>query len=188
MGWNDSIHIRIIQNHPQFIFLCVDNLIPDKSILISFVYGSPDRSKLKLFWEDLQSIAPHNFTPWLMMGDFNDILSPSDKRSHFTVGKRCNFFGNFVESCELQDLGYSGPPFTWQRGGTLVRLDRALANDAWLTTFPQCLVHHLTRIKLDHRPLLLFTRPNLCTPKGRPFRFLAGWTKHNDFSNFVKSK
>ncbi|KAK5793701.1 hypothetical protein PVK06_034854 [Gossypium arboreum] len=125
VGWKDSIHIRIIQNHPQFIFLCVNNLIPDKSILISFLYGSPNGSKRKLLWEGLQSIAPHNFTPWLIMGEFNAILSLPDKRSPSTVGKRCNFFGNFVESCELQDLGYSGPSFTWQRGCTLVRLDRA---------------------------------------------------------------
>ncbi|KAG8499648.1 hypothetical protein CXB51_006070 [Gossypium anomalum] len=160
----------------------------DKSILIFFVYGSPDKSKQKLLWEGLQSITPYNFTLWLIMGDFNAILAPTDKKSLSSIAKHCNFFGNFVESYELQDLGYSGPPFTWQRGGTLVRLDRALANDAWLATFPQCLVRHLTRIKLDHRPLLLVTRPNFCNPIGRPFRFLAGWTKHNDFSNFVKSK
>lgn len=109
VGWKDSIHIRIIQNHPQFIFLSVDNLIPDKSILISFVYGSPDRSKRNLLWKGLQSITPNNFTPWLIMEDFNAILSPVDKKSPSTVGKRCNFFGNFVYSCELQDLGYSGP-------------------------------------------------------------------------------
>ncbi|MBA0664477.1 hypothetical protein Goklo_004466 [Gossypium klotzschianum] len=60
------------------------------------------------------------------------------------------------------DLGYSGPTFTWQRGGTFVRLDRDLANDAWIATLPIL--------------------------KGRPFRFLAGWTKHNDFPNFVRDK
>ncbi|KAK5832535.1 hypothetical protein PVK06_016337 [Gossypium arboreum] len=54
----------------------------------SYIPRHPDRSKLKLFWEDLQSIAPHNFTPWLMMGDFNDILSPADKMSHFTVATK----------------------------------------------------------------------------------------------------
>ncbi|KAA3453866.1 reverse transcriptase [Gossypium australe] len=186
VGWKDSIQIKIIQNHPQFILLRVDNYITNKSFLISFVYGSPDRSKRKLLWEGLHSITPKKDTPWLVMGDFNAILSPADKKSSTSTGKRCEFFGNFIDSCDLQDLGFKGPPFTWQRGETLVRLDRALANDAWMNIFPHSLMHHLTRIKSDHRPLLLVTAPDLNTPKGRPFRFLAGWTMHNNFNNFVK--
>ncbi|KAA3475888.1 reverse transcriptase [Gossypium australe] len=188
VGWEDFIHIKIIQNHPQFTFLRVDNHIPNKSFLISFVYGSPDRSKRKLLWKGLQSMAPNNTIPWLIMGDFNAILSPADKKSPTSIGKRCDLFGNFVDSCDLQDLGFKGPPFTWQRGETLVRLDRALVNDAWMNTFPQSLVHHLTRIKSDHRLLLLTIEPDLNIPNGRPFRFLAGWTQHKEFNNFVKDK
>ncbi|KAA3472023.1 reverse transcriptase [Gossypium australe] len=133
-------------------------------------------------------MAPLNTTPWLIMGDFNAILSPTDKKSPTTLGKRCDLFGNFVDSCELQDLQFIGPPFTWQRGKILVRLDRALVNDEWMDTFPQSIVHHLTRIKSDHRPLLLITKGDNPISKGRPFRFLAGWTLHNNFSNFVKGK
>ncbi|KAH1108511.1 hypothetical protein J1N35_012279 [Gossypium stocksii] len=65
------------------------------------------------------------------------------------------------EALSVQDLGFCGPSFTWQRGATSVRLDRALANDEWMLTFPQCLVHHLIRIKSNHRPLLLSTNHNL---------------------------
>ncbi|KAA3486878.1 LINE-1 reverse transcriptase isogeny [Gossypium australe] len=115
-------------------------------------------------------------------------VSLKESMEQIAESKRCDLFGNFVDSCELQDLGFNGPPFTWQRGETLVRLDRGLVNDAWMATFPQSLVHHLTRIKSDHRPLLLITKPDILTPKGRPFRFLAGWTMHNNFSNFVKGK
>lgn len=85
-------------------------------------------------------------------------------------------------------MGFNRPTFTWQRGGTFVRLDRALANDAWVSIFPQYFVHHLTRIKSDHRPLLLSIRQDLSIPQGRPFRFLAGWMKHSDFSNLVKER
>ncbi|MBA0736956.1 hypothetical protein Gogos_010442 [Gossypium gossypioides] len=87
-----------------------------------------------------------------------------------------------------QDLGYCGPSFTWQKGGTFVKLDRALANDAWISVFLQCLVSHLPHIKSDHRPLLLSTRPDLNLAKGRPFIFLARWAKHNNFPTFVKEK
>ncbi|KAK5776656.1 hypothetical protein PVK06_044616 [Gossypium arboreum] len=122
------------------------------------------------------------------MGDFNAILSFADKQSPCTKGKRCSLFGGFVDSCELQDLVFSGLAFTWQRGGTFVRLDRALENDAWMTSFPQALVSHLPYVKSDHRPILLSTRPDLNMDKGRPFIFLTGWTKHNNCSTFVKDK
>ncbi|KAA3486894.1 LINE-1 reverse transcriptase isogeny [Gossypium australe] len=67
-------------------------------------------------------------------------------------------------------------------------LDRALANDAWMASYPKCLVSNLPRIKSDHRPILLFTSTDMDLARGRPFRFLAGWTKHNNFSTFVKEK
>ncbi|KAA3450813.1 reverse transcriptase [Gossypium australe] len=181
VAWKDSVRIQIIRNHPQFISLSVDIFFPNKSFLISFVYGSPDRSKCKILWEGLKAVSPTQPIPWLIMEDFNAIMSPEDKRSPYTVGKRCDLFGNF-------DLGYSRPSFIWQQGATFVRLDRALANDELMLLFPHCLVHHLTRIKSDHRPFLLNTKPDLGVAKGRPFRFLAGWKQHNTFPTFVKEK
>ncbi|KAA3460126.1 reverse transcriptase [Gossypium australe] len=82
----------------------------------------------------------------------------------------------------------SGPSYTWQRGNTSERLDRALANDDWISAFPHSLVYHLPRIKSDHRPILLKTNPELSAPRGRPFRFLAGWTKHANFKDLVSNR
>ncbi|KAA3466349.1 reverse transcriptase [Gossypium australe] len=87
-----------------------------------------------------------------------------------------------------KDLGYIGPSYTWQRGNTSERLDRAMANDAWISAFPHSLVYHLPRIKSDHRPILLKTNPKLNVPRGRPFRFLAGWTEHANFKDLVSNR
>ncbi|KAH1090891.1 hypothetical protein J1N35_018148 [Gossypium stocksii] len=57
-----------------------------------------------------------------------------------------------------------------------------------MCTFPQCLLQHLTRIKSDHWPLLLSTRQDLRTPKGRPFRLIVGWTQHNTFPTFTNEQ
>ncbi|KAK5842069.1 hypothetical protein PVK06_004397 [Gossypium arboreum] len=46
---------------------------------------------------------------------------------------------------------------------------------------------HLVRIKSDHRPLLLDLCPDDSQAKGRPFRFLAGWTQHQDFSTMISN-
>lgn len=92
-----------------------------------------------------------------------------------------------MESNHLYYLGFHGPSFTWQRGRVLERLDRAISNEAWGRAFPNCLVTHLAKIKSDHRPLLVDLCLNLKIPRGRPFRFLAGWAQHQNFSEIVNT-
>lgn len=55
------------------------------------------------------------------MGDFNAILSLNEKKSNQVIGKRCKLFGDFINACNLQDLGFVEPPYTLERGDTLVR-------------------------------------------------------------------
>ncbi|KAA3467540.1 reverse transcriptase [Gossypium australe] len=186
VGWKEYISINIIQNHPQFMLLHLQYPNLNNGFFMFVFYGHPDRSKRKSLWADLMNVLPQEPLPWLILGDFNAILSPKDKKSDRTIGKRCKFFGNFIDVCNLQDLGFIGTFFTWQRGNTSARLDRALANDAWISEFPHTLVYHLPRIKSDHRPILIKTNPELSLPRGRPFCFLAGWTKHANFKELVR--
>ncbi|KAA3453419.1 reverse transcriptase [Gossypium australe] len=95
--------------------------------------------------------------------------------------------GNFWATRKI-DLRFIGPSYTWKRGNTSERLDRALANDDWISVFAHSLVYHLPRIKSNHRPILLKTNPELSAPRGRPFRFLAGWTKHANFKDLVSNR
>lgn len=101
----------------------------------------------------------------MAIGDFNAILSVNEKKGGIQ-GKCCPHFGDFIDENELQDLGFRGLDFTWQRRGVFERLDRVVRNIAWGQTFPKCLVTNLVRLKFDHKPLLV----NLCfylrLPKG----------------------
>uniref|UniRef100_A0A2N9IZP5 C2H2-type domain-containing protein n=1 Tax=Fagus sylvatica TaxID=28930 RepID=A0A2N9IZP5_FAGSY len=47
--------------------------------LISAIYGSPRRSERRILWENLKIIAGLNKLPWVMLGDFNDILLCEEK-------------------------------------------------------------------------------------------------------------
>ncbi|KAG8494116.1 hypothetical protein CXB51_011832 [Gossypium anomalum] len=122
------------------------------------------------------------------------LLEPrvSGPKANSIIGKLGFDFSHRIESVGFSggiwDLGFVGSSFTWQRGSRYERLDRALANDAWILTFLQTLVYHLTRIKSDHRPILLKTNPTLNTAKGRPFCFLTGWTKHANFKDLTAKK
>ncbi|KAK5832639.1 hypothetical protein PVK06_016441 [Gossypium arboreum] len=58
-----------------------------------------------------------DFIPWMAIGDFNAILAPSEKSGSLIEGRRYPHFRDFVDSGELHDLGFKGPPFTWHRAG-----------------------------------------------------------------------
>ncbi|KAK8607220.1 hypothetical protein V6N13_052964 [Hibiscus sabdariffa] len=80
---------------------------------------------------------------------------------------------------------YIGPEFTWYRGFCSVRLDRCLGNSLWFEAFPSSTLHHLLRMKSDHRLLLLSSSG--FTPSSRlpMFKYFAGWSKHQDFKRLV---
>lgn len=68
------------------------------------------------------------------------------------------------------------------------RLDRALGNEDWAQEFPHSLISYLSRIKSDHRSLLLSLNPKVSLPRGRPFRLMVGWVEHLEFDDFMFDK
>jgi endonuclease/exonuclease/phosphatase family metal-dependent hydrolase len=66
-------------------------------------------------------------------------------------------FRNALTDCDLDDMGFSGDPFTWKRGRIRERLDHVICNGSWVMTHPMARVHHLAYIRSDHLPILLDT-------------------------------
>ena len=68
-------------------------------------------------------------------------------------------FWEVIEDCDLQDLGFSGLPFTWdnkQDGVENVKdpLDRALGNEALRQLFEVVRVKHISMVHSDHYMIL----------------------------------
>jgi hypothetical protein len=67
-------------------------------------------------------------------GDFNEVLSRDEHMSRVERGEQqMKLFRDCLEDCNLLDLGFIGPKFTWtnKKSGdknVKVRLDRAVAN------------------------------------------------------------
>ncbi|KAG8472191.1 hypothetical protein CXB51_036355 [Gossypium anomalum] len=155
IGWKNSIDLEVVSNHSQFILVRICSKLHPHPVFVAFVYGSPDKQKRKILWNDLSHIVHREYVPWMAIGDFNAILSSEDKKNGHVKGRRCQSFGDFTDNALLHDLGFQGPPFTWHRGFLSERLDKAVGNDSWVEAFPNCLITHLPRIKSDHRPLLM---------------------------------
>lgn len=161
--------------------------------LLTFIYGSPVRDRRRFLWNNLINISSSVNIPWLLCGDFNDVMCAAEKWGVRDVCKsRIDEFNHCISSCGLLDLGYSGPKFTWvnkRSDGNLVmeHLDRFLGNAEWLNMFPDSLVSHLPRVKSDHHPILLKIVPSIHLLGNRPFRCESVWLNHADFIQISKN-
>lgn len=124
-------------------------------------YGFASRALRAQSWDLLRDLSSRYTLPWCILGDFNDLLTSSEKRGR--VGHLNSLFAGFksaIEDCNLNDLGFMGAPYTWERGrGTFdwveERLDRAFANRDWIDRFNQSRAFHLLQTTSDHLPMFL---------------------------------
>ncbi|KAH0766277.1 hypothetical protein KY285_002148 [Solanum tuberosum] len=142
-------------------------------------------------WDDIKNFATVNSSPWMVIGDFNSIITPEEKKggNAHNISKSMPFINCILDS-GLLDMGFTGSPYTWCNGRApkrriWARLDRALANSEWIQMFSESSVEHLVRTGSDHAPMLISTSNSLREPK-KYFRFLDFWTEHEGFMQVVE--
>lgn len=97
-----------------------------------------------------------------------------------------------ITECGLQDLGFNGSEFTWEKSrGTDTwiqeRLDRRFANQGWKDLFPSAKITVIEVSTSDHLPLLLQLNSQVYVPKTRKFRFENVWIQEAECINIVKN-
>ena len=119
------------------------------SWIISPMYATPHLTKRKILWSNLTKVAQLHNLPWLVLGDFNEVLCGEDRYGGRQVNiNRALEFKECLDLCNLLDLGFSGLKFTWLnlRQVTdliLERIDRCFGNPSWRIAFPEASVTHL---------------------------------------------
>lgn len=102
--------------------------------------------------------------------------------------KFMNDFNECCFNCNLMDLNFFGPRFTWKNERVQKRLDWVLVNFNFFSHFKEAHVMHLNWFKSDHRPILLKMegdhKDNFAP---HHFRFLAAWVTENSFKDLVKN-
>ncbi|CAN0899427.1 hypothetical protein LINGRAHAP2_LOCUS20266 [Linum grandiflorum] len=123
-----------------------------------------------------------NNDPWCIMGDFNELLSASDKKGR--VKHPTDLFSGFQEvvvDCGLIDMPLLGYQFTWARARgephrVEERLDRCFYTTSWGQIFSEAELHNLIAPLSDHTPILMTTVPVPMQQGQRRFRFKSQWT------------
>lgn len=97
-----------------------------------------------------------------------------------------------IDTCELMDMGFVGPRFTWsnmQTGTTCIkeRLDRCFCNAIWLRIFLDNLVRHRPRTRSDHHPFFIQSSLPPSTPyAAKLFKILKAWFEHPGFQSMFR--
>lgn len=113
--WQKSrFTMTILQAAPQFIHINVSQ--PDGvEWLLTVVYRNPNGRGHESFQGEIEDIACSVNKPWLMVGDFNSIVSMSEcSRGGGKQSARVKF-SNWLKLLGMIDMGFSGTPYTWAR-------------------------------------------------------------------------
>ncbi|XP_031131674.1 uncharacterized protein LOC116033058 [Ipomoea triloba] len=146
-------------------------------------YGFLERGRRKDSWDLLRSLAPRSPLPWVVLGDFNDLLYQTEKRGGNPHPENLlHGFGEAVEECCLAQLPMRGYQFTWERGkGTThwmeERLDKVLASDEWSAMLDSAFVENLLTRTSDHSAIYLCVNPVVQSTSRalRGFKFEMAW-------------
>ena len=90
--WNlATVKVNLIASFEQALNFFVSSLISQFSFMITFVYGFNTISARRSLWGDLRRW--NSSYPWMVLGDFNSVLSSADKHN-----------GKAVSSYEISDF------------------------------------------------------------------------------------
>lgn len=160
--------------------------IASNNVCLGLLFGRFDPAQQG----ELRSIRGDGSVPWLVMGDFNEILFNAEKeggdQEHNGSSK---LFNDALSDCELADMEYIGDLFTWHRGKIRERLDRAVANALWSSHYPQAALINSEMTRSDHRPILMDMSylADRHEGGGQKKRFEARWLQEDTVEEKIKA-
>jgi hypothetical protein len=171
---------NIFLRHISATFLLEDEGLEWK---LTCFYGHPKVGKRHECWEVLKYLKSCSPSPWLRVWDFNEIVDNSEKwGAAWRKEEQMEQFRGCLEECQLSDLGFIGPKYTWTNARedgnfTKVRLDKPLANKEWCMAFKEMTVHVLAARSSNHKPVMITFRGHdiLRFASKKSFQFEAKW-------------
>jgi len=191
--WDPSVEVVIVAKSLQMITCEV--LLPNSRtwIVISVVYAANEDDKRKELWREITALgaSPVTFNrPWIMLGDFNQVLHPHEHSRHVSlnVDRRIRDFRECLLDAELSDLVYKGSSFTWWNKSrtrpVAKKIDRILVNESWSNLFPSSFGLFGPPDFSDHASCGVVLELDPIKAK-RPFKFFNFLLKNPEFLNLV---
>ncbi|XP_017629171.1 uncharacterized protein LOC108472176 [Gossypium arboreum] len=142
LGWKEGVSLSLRSFSKAHIDMEVEEAAKRVRWRFTGFYGSLVEQDRKESWYLLRHLKRGNNRPWLITGDFNEILFSYEKQGGRVREKRqMTAFREVLEECEINNLGFFGQWFIWEMGRLMTnnireRLDRGVANPKWWDLFP----------------------------------------------------
>ena len=107
----DSSWVSVIElvTTEQEIHALVTPIYSNTPWLLSAVYASRRFAERRLLWDNLKIVSDLHSFPWVMAGDFNEVLIGEDKYGGKAVNiSRALQFQDYLDSCKMIDIGFFG--------------------------------------------------------------------------------
>jgi hypothetical protein len=115
--WRNDLNVTSSTEHTNYLDICIDE-DSNAGWRITGIYGEPSSERKHLTWDYIRDLHGRKDLPWMMLGDFNEILSNTEKEGGNLRPQRCmQGFRDALYNSELDDMGFQGDIFTWRRGG-----------------------------------------------------------------------
>lgn len=185
--WKEFCKVEVLQANNRLFDLKI--FWQGRNFFLTCVYGEPIKGRRSDVWERTTRIGTSRNGAWVMTGDFNEMIDPSEKiggaeRSE-AEGKN---FKQMMCACGMWNIKHTCYQFSWAgtRNNMTVqcRLDRTIANQAWSDMFPQTQAAYLPKVSSDHSPVLT-TLVDQLWKKRASFKYDQRWIKRDGFSNIV---
>ena len=188
----DDAEVTLLASTEQEIHATVKVCSSNLTWLIFAIYASPRLVERRILWSNLSIVAKLHKLPWLLLGDFNEVLCGEENFGGRQVNiNRAMEFKDCIDACNVIDLGFAGPKYTWTNKRPLSdlileRIDRCFANPEWRLLFSEATVTHLPRTFSDHHPVLVELCNSRTNHGSKPFRFQTMWLLHPEFHKVVQ--
>ncbi|XP_026450615.1 uncharacterized protein LOC113350699 [Papaver somniferum] len=183
--WSNSVVTpSVVSVTSQMITVEVGN------VLVSGVHTHVKVVQRRFLWYEMRLISDLN-KPWLIIGDFNVVLTMEEKVGGNSPSRRSMLdFNECINACELIQDPKVGLDFSWsncQHGSKriLCNLDRTFFNLGWLQMYGYWGYKVGIRVVSHHSPLLGGCA-NVPKPKNVPLRFQKMWLEHPGFMKIVE--
>uniref|UniRef100_A0A803P3A5 Endonuclease/exonuclease/phosphatase domain-containing protein n=1 Tax=Cannabis sativa TaxID=3483 RepID=A0A803P3A5_CANSA len=190
--WTHDVDVTLLSYNISH-FHCYLKFPNFNAFTFTAFYGAPHARNKLHSWHLIDRLGSNSrLQPWLIMGDFNDYLSLSDKIGGNMSRTPSTQFQSFIDNYELHPLTPLGNLFSWTNRQkpphhTQERIDWCLSNEAWDAIFPASHLNHGDFFGSDHRPLIL-NLSHMSDPHTPPPRFIFDklWMSEPGFEDCLR--
>ncbi|GMI79785.1 hypothetical protein HRI_001647800 [Hibiscus trionum] len=117
LAWRDDCHVSLRSFSDRHIDVLITKDSDGSRWRCTGFYGAPEEQNRGESWNLLRQLDDLSEVPWLVIGDFNELLFSFEKMGGLLRSQRqMDAFRMALDDCSLSDIGYQGRWFTWEKG------------------------------------------------------------------------